>query len=188
MILRESEREELLLLAREAIAQCIDPRLHSSSSVAPVADVLQTRCGAFVSLYVDDELRGCIGTFSEEEPIYRNVKNMAVSAATTDTRFCSISQEELETLVIEISVLTPRSRIFDISEIVLGKHGIYMKQGLNRGTLLPQVAVSQNWTIEELLGNCSRYKAGIGWEGWKTSELYTYEAVIFSSAPTSDNC
>ena len=113
---------------------------------------------------------------------------MAVSAATTDNRFHPILTEELAALSIEISVLTPRSRIYDISEIILGKHGIYMIRGLNRGTLLPQVAVKENWTVKQLLGNCARYKAGIGWDGWNTAELYTYEAVIFSSAPISDNC
>jgi AmmeMemoRadiSam system protein A len=181
MILAKSEREDLLRLAREAIEESLDPHLHASSQGAAKKKALQTRCGAFVSLYVNDELRGCIGTFSEDEPVYRNVKKMAVSAATTDTRFSPILPEELDRLAIEISVLTPRTRIYDISEIIIGKHGIYMTRGLNRGTLLPQVAVTQNWNAEELLGNCSRYKAGIGWEGWKTAELYTYQALIFRS-------
>jgi len=188
MKLGETERGDLLRLAREAIEESVDPPLHSSPLLPPHATVLQTRCGAFVSLYVDNKLRGCIGTFSEEEPIYRNVKNMAVSAATTDTRFSPILPKELKRLAIEISVLSPRTRIYDISEIVIGKHGIYMTRGLNRGTLLPQVAVAQNWNVEDLLGNCSRHKAGLGWEGWKTAELYTYEALIFKSPPTSDKC
>lgn len=178
----------MLRLAREAIEESIDPKVHSPSSAPPLAEALLTQCGAFVSLYVDDELRGCIGTFSEEEAVYRNVKDMAVSAATTDNRFKPIRSEELKDLAIEISVLTPRSRIYDISEIIIGKHGIFMIQGMNRGTLLPQVALAQNWDVEELLGNCSRYKAGIGWDGWKTAELYTYEAVIIKSSAPSANC
>jgi AmmeMemoRadiSam system protein A len=188
MKLGETERGDLLRLAREAIEESVDPQLPASPLVPPPAAVLQTRCGAFVSLYVDDKLRGCIGTFSEEEPVYRNVKNMAVSAATTDKRFSPILPKELDSLAIEISVLSPRTRIYDISDIIIGKHGIYMTQGLNRGTMLPQVAVAQNWNVEELLGNCSRHKAGIGWEGWKTAELYIYEALIFRSPPSADKC
>lgn len=183
MKLGESEKEDLLRLARGAIEESVDPNLHRSSSHTPSEWSMQTKCGVFVSLYVDDELRGCIGTFSEEETLFENVRSMAVSAATADNRFEPIHREELLRLIIEISVLTPRTRIYDISDIEVGKHGIYMVCGMKRGTLLPQVAVKQNWDVEQILGNCSRYKAGMGWEGWKTAELYTYEAIIFSSSP-----
>jgi len=183
MILEENEKEKLLGLAREAIEDHLD--LHSSGNprfFVP-SSALERKCGAFVSLYVKNKLRGCIGTFSEEESMFENVKQMAISAATTDSRFDPILPEELDNLSIEISILTPRTRIYDISDIEIGKHGIFMIQGMNRGTLLPQVAVSQNWDVYQLLGNCSRYKAGLGWEGWKTAELYTYQAIVFSSPP-----
>jgi AmmeMemoRadiSam system protein A len=185
MRLGKAEKAELLLLARESVRDSVDPGSHGTRQVPGRSGALSVRCGAFVSLYVDNELRGCIGTFSEEDSLYNNVKNMAVSAATTDTRFKLITPEELNRLKIEISVLTPRTRIYDISDIVIGIHGIYMIHGLNRGTLLPQVAVNQNWNVEEFLGNCARYKAGIGWEGWKSADLYTYEALVFSSPPPS---
>lgn len=184
-MLKSSEKEALLKLARAAIEESIDPHSHPSSSDALLEDALHIKCGAFVSLYVNDDLRGCIGTFSEEDAIYKNVRKMAVSAATCDTRFRSLLPEDLDALIIEISVLSPRSRIMDISEIELGKHGIFITRGIHRGTLLPQVAVNQGWTVEELLGNCSKYKVGIGWDGWKTAEIYTYEALIFRSSPLS---
>ncbi len=185
MRLGKAEKEELLLLARESVRESVDPGPRGTFRVSDPSGALSIKCGAFVSLYVDNELRGCIGTFSEEDSLYNNVKNMAVSAATTDTRFRLITPQELNRLKIEISVLTPRTRIYDISDIVIGTHGIYMIHGLNRGTLLPQVAVKQNWNVEEFLGNCARYKAGIGWEGWKSADLYTYEALVFSSPPPS---
>ena len=180
-----SEKRTLLTLAGRAIAEKIAPRNHSSPANPDLTEALERRCGAFVSLYVDQKLRGCIGTFSEEEALYKNVKNMAVSAATDDSRFTSIHPNELPRLELEISILTPRQRINDPSEIVIGKHGIYIKLGSNRGTLLPQVAVKQDWTEKEFLGNCSKYKAGIGWDGWKAAELYTYEAIVFKSAALS---
>jgi len=183
MILEKAERDDLLRVARNAISETVNPDLPVPPLTSPHREALHTCCGTFVSLYVDDELRGCIGTFSEEEALYKNVKKMAVSAATTDTRFSPILSEELDRLSIEVSVLTPRTRIYDISDIVIGKHGIFMTRGLNRGTLLPQVAVTQNWNIEEFLGNCSKYKAGMAWDGWKSAELYTYEAHIFRSLP-----
>ena len=174
-----SDKKSLLSLAGGAIAKTIDPESLSSTVMPELTDILHHKCGAFVSVYVNQELRGCIGTFSEEEPLFKTVENMAVSAATDDSRFASIHPEELPRLQLEISVLTPRQRISDPSEIVIGKHGIYIKLGSNRGTLLPQVAVTQKWTVNEFLGNCSKYKAGIGWDGWKVAELFTYEAIVF---------
>jgi AmmeMemoRadiSam system protein A len=183
MKLKEHEKEELLCLAREAIETSLLKDKGSSVIASKGFPGTELMCGAFVSVYVDDDLRGCIGTFSEDESLITNVKRMAVSAATADSRFDPILPEELDRLSIEISVLTPRKRINDISEISIGTHGIYMKYGTNRGTLLPHVAVNQNWSVAEFLGNCSRYKAGIGWEGWKAAELYTYEALCFRSFP-----
>lgn len=187
MRLSDADKKELLRLARESVGDSVDPGAQGTPGSNSPSTALSTRCGAFVSLYVDSELRGCIGTFSEEDTLYNNVRNMAVSAATTDTRFRLISPGELDRLKIEISVLSPRTRIFNISDIVIGTHGIYMIHGMNRGTLLPQVAVAQNWNVEEFLGNCARYKAGIGWEGWKSAELYTYEALVFSSPPPANS-
>jgi AmmeMemoRadiSam system protein A len=181
MRITASEREVLILIAGRAVAEKIAPRDHSYAEKLDLNETLQCKCGAFVSLYVKGDLRGCIGTFSEKEALHKNVKNMAVSAAISDSRFEPIQPHELSDLELEISVLSPRQRIYDPAEIILGKHGIYLKLDSNRGTLLPQVAVTQNWTVEEFLGNCSKYKAGIGWNGWKAAEIYTYEAIVFRS-------
>ena len=181
MRITETEKRTLLSLAGKAIAEKIAPQIPPSSAMPYLTETLQRKCGAFVSLYVDKELRGCIGTFSEEEALFKNVENMAISAAINDSRFTSIHPHELSQLELEISILTPRQRISDPSEIVVGLHGIYIKLGSNRGTLLPQVAVAQNWNVKEFLGNCSRYKAGIGWAGWKAAEIYTYEAIVFKA-------
>ena len=104
---------------------------------------------------------------------------MTIASATQDHRFSPVTTNELKDINIEISVLTPLKRINSIKDIVPGKHGIYIKQGYHSGTFLPQVATQTGWNVEELLGYCSRDKAGIGWDGWKDAELYTYEALIF---------
>ena len=71
-------------------------------------------------------------------------------------------------------------KVYSSDEIILGKHGIYIKKGQFSGTFLPQVAIETGWSKEEFLGHCARDKAGIGWEGWKDAELFTYEAAVFS--------
>lgn len=181
MNLSKAHKKLLLQVARQSIEAAIrKARPYDPPSMKSVPE-LNIKCGVFVSVYVNGELRGCIGTFSEEEPLVHNVREMAVSAATQDTRFKPVQPEELGNMQIEISVLSPRKPISDINEIEPGKHGIYIKKGLHRGTLLPQVAIAQNWDVYEFLGNCAKYKAGIGWDGWKTAEIYIYEAFVFHS-------
>jgi AmmeMemoRadiSam system protein A len=104
---------------------------------------------------------------------------MARSAAFDDPRFPPLQKSELPEIEIEISVLTPLRRIHSIDEFHYGREGIYIVKGGRSGTFLPQVAEEVNWTKEEFLGHCARDKAGIGWEGWKDAELYTYEAIVF---------
>ena len=188
MTLSEADKKSLLCLARNTIKGKITAEKVPRYSQAAATDILRLRVGAFVSVYVDGKLRGCIGTFSEEEFLYRNVEKMALSASTSDSRFRSIETDELDNLMIEISVLSPRKQIFNKKEIILGKHGIYMKNGMNRGTLLPQVAINQNWSVDEFLGNCARYKADIGWDGWKTADLFVYEAIVFNSEEIGSDC
>jgi MEMO1 family protein len=181
MIFTGFEKDTLIQMASTAIAEKVNPVQDSIAETHELTQALKSKCGAFVSLYVDQELRGCIGTFSEEEPLFKNVIKMAVCSATSDSRFTPIQVDELSRLQLEISVLTPRKRIYDPSEIEIGKHGIYIRKGPNRGTFLPQVAVKQKWNVHDFLGNCARYKAGIGWDGWKNAELYTYEAIVLRS-------
>lgn len=175
-----SDQTKLLGIAHETIETYITQGKIPAEKTEHLSPVLLTHAGAFVSLYKKGQLRGCIGRFEPNEPLYKVVQAMAVSSSTQDYRFSRVEVEEIPDLKIEISVLTPLKRIASADEIVLGKHGIYIKKGSRSGTFLPQVALSTNWTVEEFLGHCSRDKAGIGWDGWKTAELYTYEAIIVS--------
>ncbi|MCD4730505.1 MAG: AmmeMemoRadiSam system protein A, partial [Bacteroidales bacterium] len=127
-------------------------------------------------------LRGCIGRFDAEQPLYEVVQQMAIASSTQDTRFTPVMEYELQDLEVEISVLTPMKKINSIDEIELGKHGIYIKQGYRTGTFLPQVAKDTGWTLEEFLGHCARDKAGIGWDGWEDADIYIYEAIVFSES------
>ncbi len=55
-----------------------------------------------------------------------------------------------------------------------------MEKGEHSGVFLPQVASETGWSMDEFLGHCSRDKAGIGWDGWKTAEIYIFTATVFS--------
>lgn len=174
------DQAKLLSIAHETMATYITQGKIPVVKTENLSPVLMTNAGAFVSLYKKGALRGCIGRFEPSEPLYKVVQAMAISSSTQDYRFSRVKAEEIPDIKIEISVLTPLKRIASEDEIVLGKHGIYIKKGSHSGTFLPQVASSTNWTLEEFLGHCARDKAGIGWDGWKTADLYTYEAIVFS--------
>lgn len=140
--------------------------------------VLKSKRGVFVSVYVKKDLRGCIGTFSENEPLYKNVHQMALQAAVEDKRFRPIGVEEIYDLEIEISVLTPRTRIEGPEDIVIGKHGVYLIHGIRRATLLPQVAVQNDFSPVEFLECCAENKLGLSRSSWKEADLYVYEAIV----------
>ncbi|MEX2370005.1 MAG: AmmeMemoRadiSam system protein A [Bacteroidales bacterium] len=140
---------------------------------------LESRMGAFVTVYVKHKLRGCIGTFSESKPLYENVHQMSVEAICEDNRFKSVSHSELKNLEVEISVLSPRIRVENPDDIIIGKHGIYMINGILRATLLPQVALENNWSVIQFLECCAENKLGLCKNSWKESELFVFETVVF---------
>jgi AmmeMemoRadiSam system protein B/AmmeMemoRadiSam system protein A len=177
-VITEEEKKELLEKARNSIANFVLTGKKGNPVPPKSSGILNEIAGAFVSIYVDGKLRGCIGGFARENTLNDLVQQMAVSAS-CDRRFSSIEPEELDKMELEISVLSPLKKIDSIDEIVLGKHGIYIKKGINSGTFLPQVATKTGWKLEEFLGHCSRDKAGIGWDGWKEAEIFIYEALVF---------
>lgn len=184
--LSDSEKKILLQLARNTITNYLNKREIPETEVQSLPPALLTHAGAFVTLKNKRELRGCIGNFFSDEPLYKTVQNMAVSAATRDTRFLPVRFSEMQEIDIEISVLTPLKRIHSIDEFKLGRDGIYMKNGNRSGTFLPQVAEETGWNLEEFMGHCAQDKAFIGWNGWKEkgTELYTYQALVFGETDT----
>ena len=179
--LSDKEKKTLKDIAYNSIKDSLDgkPVAVANSSLFILHSSLKEKCGAFVSLHKQGRLRGCIGHFGEDVPLYEIVAEMARAAAFEDPRFQPVTHDELDDLDIEISVLTPMRRIQSLDEFQLHKHGIYIKKGYRSGTFLPQVADEVNWTKEEFVGHCSQDKAGLGWNGWRDAELYVYEAIVF---------
>ena len=177
--LTDEEKTLLKKIAYESIKDSLDGKRIAQPSLNSQLLTLNSMCGAFVSLHKQGRLRGCIGHFGEDVPLYEIVAEMARAAAFEDPRFLPVTRDELDELDIEISVLTPMRRIQSLDEFQLHRHGIYIKKGYRSGTFLPQVADEVNWTKEEFVGHCSQDKAGLGWDGWRDAELYVYEAIVF---------
>lgn len=176
----ENEKNELLIISRQTLENYL--KNGDIPSFETNFENLKKNYGAFVSLYHKEQLRGCLGKFTSNKPLYQTVQELTIASATKDFRFNPIEIDELADVKIEISVLSQLKKISDISEIILGKHGIYIKKGYHSGTFLPQVATKTGWSVEEFLGHCARDKAGIGWNGWKDAEVFVYEALIIKEA------
>lgn len=181
-MLDDSDKATLLKLARMTLEAYLanekTPAYHASR------EALIERKGAFVSLHRGEELRGCIGQLDPDRELYKVVQNCVLSAALEDTRFLPVTQEELEDLNIEISVLTPFRRIQDIEEIEVGKHGLYLVQGRFRGLLLPQVATQFEWDRMTFLEQTCR-KSGLPESAWRDPRtiIHIFEAEVFSDSP-----
>ena len=172
------EKNQLFEIAKNAIKSRLNLSKKIDFSEMALSEQLKTPMGAFVTLKINGLLRGCIGRFISEEPLFKVVEESAISSAFEDHRFSPLTIEEFSKTEMEITVLGPLKPIHNKSEIVLGKHGIYIKKGIWSGTMLPQVAIENRWTVDEFLGYTSRDKAGIGWDGWKDAELFIYEGVV----------
>jgi MEMO1 family protein len=177
--LTEKDKQDLLNIARKTLDLYIRNRDIPELNANDYSTNLLVKAGAFVTLKIGTELRGCIGSFEPKVPLYKLIQEMTIASATQDSRFLPVSVKELETIHIDISVLTPMRKIKNPNEIQLGRHGIYLKKGFQSGTFLPQVATETGWSLDEFLGHCARDKAGIGWTGWKDADLFIYEALIF---------
>lgn len=179
--LGDDARNELLKMARSAVYAAV--RGEPVSYAASENGELQIKAGCFVTLKHGGVLRGCIGCYHSDAPLWKTVQKMAVLSATRDSRFADrrISPSEVPDLDVEVSVLSPLRKISQpLEQIRLGRDGILIRDKGRSGTFLPQVATETGWSLEEFLGHCSRDKAGLGWDGWRspTATIYTYTATI----------
>ena len=177
--LNDQEKQYLLKLVRTTILSALENK--KFPEIKPVSEKMNEKYGVFVTLHKEGNLRGCIGYIEGVDSLFKSVMSMAQSAAFQDPRFPPVSQDEVENLEIEISVLSPIKKIETVEEIQVGKHGLIIQQGPHRGLLLPQVATDWGWEREEFLQQTCR-KAGLPTSAWQDSktEIFIFSAEIFS--------
>jgi len=172
-----SEKKELLKIARQAIREFLETgeRRYPDHSNPKY----QEHRGAFVTLHRKGKLRGCIGHPLPVAPLLQSVVDNAVAAAFEDPRFSPLTREEFGEIDLEISILTQPLPVKSYRDIHLGRDGIIVGKGLNRGLLLPQVPVEQNWDLEEYISyGC--LKAGLPMNEWqKGVKIETFQAEVF---------
>jgi len=181
--LNSQEQEILLAIARQAIIQGVET---GEEYIEPREEKrLNQRNGCFVTIKQFGRLRGCIGNFQSELPLFREVAQMALASSTQDPRFYPMKQDDLDNFTLEISVLSPLQKIEDTSEIEVGRHGIYIEKGFHRGVLLPQVATEHNWDHDTFLQQTCM-KAGLATNSWQAedADIYIFSAQIFGEEST----
>ncbi|NIP44417.1 MAG: AmmeMemoRadiSam system protein B, partial [candidate division Zixibacteria bacterium] len=171
------QQQKLMEIARKSIEAYLDnqpvPEFDINDSI------LEAPGAAFVTINKDHQLRGCIGYTEPILPLYQTVSTCAVKAASEDPRFQPLQKAEYPHIELEISVLTPLKKIEDVSKIEVGKHGLMMQRGYNRGLLLPQVAVDYGWNRMQFLDATCR-KAGMPPGCWKENcDIYIFSAEVF---------
>lgn len=188
--LTDENKDALLKLARCTIA-CklgIDPG-YKKEEICMTDQIFREKTGAFVTIHMKDELRGCIGYIIGYKILTETIEEMASSAAFKDPRFKPLTCEEYKDIDLEISVLSPIEKVNSIEDIVVGRDGLIIRDGYASGLLLPQVATEYNWDREEFLAHTCR-KAGLPMDAWKEEGIIIekFSAVVFGEKGDTHGC
>lgn len=191
--LTKEEERLLLRVARDAVVAAVQDKRRLDVASYSLTPTLLEKHGAFVTLRNQGELRGCIGYTASRVSLAEAVRDNAINAATQDFRFSPVTADELDSLSVEVSALTPGDTpgtpfksVKDVSEIEIGRDGLYIEIPPNRGgLLLPQVPVEHGWDIDTFLAATCR-KAGYPEDAWRDprAQLYRFSAQVFSDEPT----
>ena len=173
-------RADLLCIAREAVRAAARGEQPEQPDLRPPA--LSENGRAFVTLYSDGRLRGCIGDLQGHDPLGVIVQRMAGAAAIRDPRFPPLTPDELAGLQIEISVIGPFRPVRGPEDIQIGRDGLWLRLGLHQGVLLPKVAVEYGWTPTEFLDHTCR-KAQLPSDAWQDpdAEIKAFPADVFTA-------
>jgi AmmeMemoRadiSam system protein A len=176
--LSSDDYRALLALARRAISSAIIEK--QILDFPPYSAALTAPAGAFVTLHRGGQLRGCVGQVESPDPLAETVARAAINAALHDSRFPQVEAEEIRSLEIEISVLSPLEPIV-MDAIIVGHHGLMITKGEHRGLLLPQVAAERRWSCQVFLEETCA-KAGLPRDAWRepSTRVFAFAAEVFS--------
>jgi AmmeMemoRadiSam system protein A len=173
--LTREDKHTLLKIARSAIRSVLEGK------PLPVLEIqnelLNRHSGVFVTLRIGEDLRGCIGYVEPVFPLTQATQTVAVKAAMEDPRFMPVKLSDLNKITIEISVLSELSDLQDVDKIEIGKHGLVIDSGYQRGLLLPQVATEYGWDQKQFLKHTA-LKAGLPPDAWKHKEVRIFTFTV----------
>jgi len=162
-------------LARNTIEEYVrNGRVYVPSMEELTDEMMKARAGAFVSIHEHGELRGCIGTIEPvRDTLTEEIISNAISAATRDPRFPEITPDELDSLVINVDILTEPEEISSPEELDVKRYGVIVQKGWRRGLLLPDLEGVDSVDYQIAI---ARHKAGIG-QNESGVSLYRFEVI-----------
>lgn len=174
----------LVSAARKIVTEFLNSG-HKPKLDKDIESKLSFDAGIFVTLNLDDDLRGCIG-FPLPKKLSQALPEAAIAAATEDPRFSPVEPHELDKITFEVTILTPPAEIIAddpqelLSRIKVGRDGLIIRQGYRSGLLLPQVPVEYGWNEEKFLEHTCQ-KAGLPSNCWKekNAQIFSFEGIIF---------
>ncbi len=180
-MISKPQQKKLLSLARKSIETAFE-----NKSPKAEGDFLNEKRGVFVTLKINNQLRGCIGFPEPVLPLGEAIIESARQAAFNDPRFPELDKSELKHVKIEMSVLTKpeevkaKTPLERAKKIKVGEDGLIVRRGIFSGLLLPQVASEYKWNEEEFL-NQTCIKAGLPFDAWKQpdTKVYKFQAEVF---------
>lgn len=175
----DEDKELLLTTARNSIKNAVLGIEPENNLFYYVPRSLGEFYTCFVTILKNGKLRACMGhTFPNSSLIYE-VVDVAKLAATKDYRFGPIKENEIDSLKIEITVLSRFYKVFDINEIQIGRDGLFIRYDNSTGLLLPQVAIENGWDVPTFLKHLC-LKANLPEDFYLNpdSELYRFSSII----------
>lgn len=177
----------LLDLARRSIENGLHFRRPLEVEPTQYSPALQAPWGAFVTLHLNSQLRGCIGTMEANHPLVVNVAQYACHAAFRDSRFDAVTWEEFPRLDIQISVLSrPEPMQFTdesdlLAQVRPGADGLVLQAGPYRGTFLP--VVWEMLPAKEDFWRHLKRKAGLDPDYWgEDVQVSRYSTLCFPAS------
>ncbi len=180
--LDEAAAGELSRLVRLSIQSAVvhtgGPVSHELEQAVRKHPLLDKPAGAFVTIYVWDQLRGCLGEIDPAEPLVLVAARCARRVPCYDYRFSPVLRDELIDLAYKISVLTPAEKLTDMESIRIGEHGLIVRHDEQMGLLLPDVATEHGWDAPTFVRNLWR-KAGLSDDiSYSEALLWTFKTQI----------
>ena len=185
-IMNKENKEYLLKIAKRAIQKYFQDEGVFQVEKDELPQSLKEEKGTFVTLWKNNELRGCIGDLESEKPIYQSVIDNCLASALLDSRFTALKGDELNDIKIEISILSELKKLPNFTDYdsflkYLNKYkpGLLIKKGAHQATFLPQVW--EDLSSAELFISHLCEKAGLEKDEWKRMdlEIYQYSAEVF---------
>lgn len=188
----DSDGKQLVKMARRAVTEYL--KNNQTVDDSEFNSKFDFSSGVFVTLNKQDSLRGCIGFPLPVKKLSEGLVDAAISAATRDTRFEPVNEDELENIVFEVTVLTKPEEIVVndtsqyIQNIKVGRDGLIVDNGFASGLLLPQVPTEYGWNEQEFLEYTCQ-KAGLPKDAWQdtSTKISKFQGVIFKEESPNGN-